>query len=356
MRQLTYAQAIHEAIDQLMEKDPRVFIIGEGVPDPKGIFGTTYGLQKKYGKERVMDMPLSENALTGVCIGAALRGLRPILTHQRIDFSLLSFDQIVNVAAKWYYMFGGQQSVPIVIRMIIGRGWGQGAQHSQSLQAVYAHIPGLSVVMPATPFDAKGMLIAAVEDANPVIFIEHRWLFNIEGNVPKRYYTLTLDESKVLKKGKDITVLATSHMVIEAIKAAKILESEGVSVEVIDGRCIKPFDRKTVITSVKKTGRLLVADTGYRSFGVAAEVIAIVAESLLEKLKAPPQRVTLPDLPTSTSFKEAEKYYPTHFTIVEKSLSMLEVTKDKIKQILNKHKPKKKIPSDVPDLSFTGPF
>src|SRR3989338_4204085 len=165
-RSITYAEAINEALRQCLDKYPEVFLVGEGVPDPKGIFGTTLGLLKKYGRERVMDMPVSENGVTGICIGAALRGMRPIITHQRVDFSIYSIDQIVNVAAKWYSMFGGIQSVPIVIRMIVGRGWGQGAQHSQSLQATYAHFPGLKVVMPVTPYDAKGMLISSLEDSN----------------------------------------------------------------------------------------------------------------------------------------------------------------------------------------------
>ena len=174
-REIKFGEAIREAIDICMRDDKSVFIIGEGVPDPRGIFGSTLGLKEKYGGDRVLDMPLSENGMTGVCIGAALKGMRPIMTHQRMDFALLSMDEIINNAAKWHYMFGGKINIPLVVRMIIGRGWGQGAQHSQNLQALFAHIPGLNVIMPTTPYDVKGLLISSVENNNPVIFIEHRW-------------------------------------------------------------------------------------------------------------------------------------------------------------------------------------
>src|SRR5579883_291096 len=187
-RELKYYQAIHEATDLCMEKDPSVYVIGLGATDPKGIFGTTSGLEAKYGSARVMDMPCAENGMTGVAIGSALVGMRPILLHQRIDFAVLAMEQIVNQAAKWHYMFGGRKSVPLVVRLLVGRGWGQGPQHSQSLQAWFAHVPGLRVVLPSTPQDAKGLLISAVEDDNPVIFIEHRWLHNIAGPVPEGLY------------------------------------------------------------------------------------------------------------------------------------------------------------------------
>ncbi len=355
-REITYAAAIHEAIDMAMARDKSVFLIGEGVPDPKGVFGTTLGLQQKYGSNRVLDMPVAENGMTGICIGAALSGMRPILVHARIDFSLLSFDQIANVAAKWYFMFGGKKSVPIVIRMIIGRGWGQGSQHSQSLQALFAHIPGLKVVMPSSSFDAKGLLIASIEDNNPVIFIEHRWLHTTVGDVPKKYYKVPLGKAKIVKKGRDITLVATSYMTVESLKAINILDKEGIEVELIDVRTLKPLDSKTIIDSVKKTGRMIVADTGVRTLGFAAEVIARVSEEGLNFLKAKPARVTLPDIPTPTSWALAENYYPTYMDIVEKILVSLGMRHEKIKQTLQKNKPSKKIPSDVPDTSFSGPF
>ena len=194
IRQLRYCKAIHEALDLCLAHDPRVYLIGLGVPDPKGVFESTSGLQKKYGPNRVMDMPASENGITGIVIGSALVGMRPVLVHQRVDFAILSFDTLVNQAAKWHYMFGGKSSVPMVVRMIVGRGWGQGSQHAQSLQSWLAHVPGLKVIMPATPHDAKGMLISAIEDNNPVVCIEHRWLFNIEGPVPQGMYRVPLGE------------------------------------------------------------------------------------------------------------------------------------------------------------------
>lgn len=355
MRQLTYAAAIHEALDLALSRDPSVFVIGEGVPDPKGVFGTTTGLQQKYGEQRVMDMPVSENGMTGICIGAAISGMRPVLVHARVDFSLYSFDQIANTAAKWWYMFGGKQSVPIVVRMIVGRGWGQGAQHSQSLQALFAHIPGLKVVMPASPADAKGLLLAAIEDPNPVIFIEHRWLHGISGSVPPGYYTEEIGTSRLVHKGKDITIVALSHMVVESLRALQILEKEGISCELIDLRSVTPYDRTAIIRSTKKTKRLLVADTAVARAGFSAEIITSVVESGVP-IVSPPVRVTLPTIPTPTSWKLAEQYYPTYVDIVEKVMGMMGKKKPAIDRVLEKNKPEKGVRSDVPDPSFTGPF
>ena len=252
MRNIKFSEAILEATDHCMEKDLSVYTIGLGVPDPKGIFGTTSGLQEKYGKDRVMDMPLSENGMTGIIIGTALNGFRPILTHQRVEFALLSMDQLVNQAANWLYMNSGQQNVPIVIRMVIGRGWGQGSQHAQSLESWFGHIPGLKVVMPANPFDAKGLLISSINDNNPVIFLEHRWLHNLVDDVPIEGYTVPIGEARVARKGKDITIVSHSYMVLEAIRCANAMEQHGIDVEVIDLRSIRPLDTKTILNSIKK--------------------------------------------------------------------------------------------------------
>ncbi|MCX7178069.1 MAG: alpha-ketoacid dehydrogenase subunit beta, partial [Proteobacteria bacterium] len=246
-RQLKFSEAIREATDQAMGRDPSVYIVGLGVPDPKGIFGTTLGLQEKYGAVRVQDMPLSENAMTGVALGSALVGMRPIITHQRMDFALVAMEQMVNQAAKWHYMFGGKANVPMVVRMIIGRGWGQGPQHSQSLQAWFAHIPGLKVVMPTTAHDAKGLLAASIEDNNPVIFIEHRWLHNIADEVPAEYYTVPLGKARVMRAGSDVTIVGTSYMALEALRAAERLDEDGISAEVVDLRTIRPWDIETVL-------------------------------------------------------------------------------------------------------------
>ncbi len=354
-REITYFAAIHEATDFCLKTDPKVFLIGLGVPDPKGIFGTTIGLQKKYGPERVMDMPVSENGLTGICIGAALRGLRPILTHQRVDFSLLSLDQIINNAAKWYYMFGGLLKVPLVIRMVIGCGWGQGAQHSQSLQALFAHIPGLKVVMPTTPYDAKGMLISAVQDNNPVIFLEHRWLHGLKDVVPEESYTVPIGQAKRLKEGHQLTLVASSYMTIESLKAAKILEQEGIQIDLIDLRTVRPFDQELIFQSVKKTGHLLVVDSGWITGGLAGEIIAQVTEHQYAALKAAPQRLALPDIPTPSSPALTKDFYPGYRQIIEKILIMLCCQPKEIQAVLKKIKDDGK-PHDVPDLSFTGPF
>lgn len=349
-RILKYAEALREAADICLGADSRVYLMGLGVPDPKGIFGTTAGLQDKYGEKRVFDIPVSENGMTGIAIGSAIIGMRPVLTHQRLDFALLTIEQIVNQAAKWHFMFGGRMRVPLVIRMIIGRGWGQGPQHSQSLQSWFAHIPGLKVVMPATPRDAKGMLIAAIEDDNPVIFLEHRWLHNIPGEVPEGHYTTPIGPPRMARTGKDVTIVAVSYMVLEALRAADELAAEGIDAEVIDLRTISPIDWAPIVESVRRTGRLVIADTASKSFGVSAEIISRVVEEAPGALKSVPARVCLPDSPTPTSPMLARYYYPRAYEIEEAIRRQL-------------GRPSKPAPEfgdadflDVPDPSFTGPF
>lgn len=354
-RQIKYSQAIREAMDQCMAQDPSIFIVGEGVPDPKGIFGSTAGLVEKYGPVRVMDMPVSENGMTGICIGAALRGFRPILTHQRVDFALLSLDQIINNAAKWHFMFGGQVNVPLVIRMIVGRGWGQGAQHSQSLQAIFAHIPGLKVIMPTTPHDAKGLLVSAIEDNNPVVCIEHRWLYDIQGHVHQDLYRIPLGKASVVRKGDMVTIAAVSHMTIESIRAAQLLEKKGITAEVIDLRSILPLDFETVSQSVKKTGHLIVADGGWLSFGVTAEIAARATEGAWKSLKKAPRRIALPEIPTPSSPSLTEDFYPGYREIAQAAWELLGKDAQEFKALL-KEEQSEASPHDVPDLSFGGPF
>ena len=352
MRQLKYFEAIREATDQAMGEDPSVFLVGLGVPDPKGIFGTTLGLQEKYGEDRVQDMPLSENAMTGVILGMAISGMRPILSHQRIDFSLVAMEQMVNQAANWHFMFGGQVNVPLVIRMIIGRGWGQGPQHSQSLQAWFAHIPGLKVVMPTTAHDAKGLMLAAIKDNNPVIILEHRWLYAISDIVPEDSYTVPIGKARVVKEGADLTIVSSSYMTLEALKAAECLNQIGVSIEVIDLRSIKPWDVECVLGSVKKTGRLLVADTGGIEFGISAEIIATITELAFSELKVSPTRIGLPNYPCPTSPALAENYYPDFEDIIRtaEKLCKFEFDYSRLDSIKNSgHR-------DVPYSDFTGPF
>ncbi|CUS35105.1 Pyruvate dehydrogenase, E1 component, beta subunit [Candidatus Nitrospira nitrosa] len=356
-RQLTFAEAIRESLDQVMEKDSRVIVIGEGVPDPKAIFNTTSGLRQKYGARRVFDMPLSENGLTGACIGAALSGIRPVMIHQRIDFALLAMDQLVNNAAKWHYMFNGKASVPMVVRMIVGRGWGQGPQHSQSLQAMFAMVPGLKVVMPTTAHDAKGMMIAAIEDDNPVLFIEHRWLHHVSDNVPDYYYRVPIGQARTLHEGSDVTVAAFSYMALEALIAAKSMSMEmGIGLDVIDMRTVRPLDVESVLTSVRKTGRLIVADTAFRTGSIAGELISQVVEQAFSFLKAPPVRIASPDFPTPTSAFMAEDYYPGPQTIADAALDLMGKTKEADGYGRMSAGLVRKGPHDAPNREFSGPF
>lgn len=349
-RQIKFVQALNEAMDVCMAKDPKVVIIGLGAPDAAAIFGSTKGLAEKYGPERVLDMPVSENAITGVALGAALNGMRPVMTHIRLEFAMLAIDQIVNQAAKWHYMFGGQAAAPLVIRMVVGRGWGQGPQHSQSLHAWFAHVPGLKVVMPATPYDAKGLLISAIEDNNPVVFIEHRWLYGIHGPVPEGLYRVPLGRPNVLRRGKNVTVVASSYMTLEAVRAADDLLEEGVEAEIIDLRTLNPFDETLILESVRKTGNLIVVDTGWRSVGFAAEVLSRVAEQCLGDLKSAPIRLTLPDLPTPTTRALSNYYYPLVHDIAAAARRVAGRPPKPAPEI----KPEAFL--DVPDPSFTGPF
>lgn len=315
MRNLTYAEAIREAHAQLLASDPHVFLIGQGLWSPWYAGTSLKDLEKEFGKDRVIDSPVSENAVTGAAIGAAIVGMRPIVFHPRMDFMLLAVDAIVNQAANWSYMFAGQANAPVVIRAAVNRGGEQAAQHSQALQAFFMHVPGLKVVMPSTPYDAKGLLIAAVYDGNPVIYIDDRWLYHIDGEVPEEMYKVPIGQAAVRREGEDLTLVATSYMAHLAETAVEMLAGRGVSAELIDLRSVKPWDRDLVVESVKKTGRLLVADGGWRTCGVAAEIAASVAEEALRYLRAPIVRVTLPDAPAPMSAPLERAYYPTPETI-----------------------------------------
>ena len=316
MREISYAKAINEALHQLIESDERVFLIGQGVTSPWYVGTTTVGLIERFGPERIIDTPVSENGVTGVAVGAALAGMRPILVHPRMDFMYYAMDQIANHAANWYYMFGGQLSVPITIWGIINRGGEQAAQHSQALQSMFTHIPGLKVVMPSTPYDAKGLLITSVEDGNPVLYIDDRWLYKLVGEVPEEIYSVPIGKGIVRRKGKDVTIAATSYLVHEAVKAAEKLNEEGTDVEIVDLLSLKPLDKSLLLESVKKTGRLVIVDGGWKTCGMAAEISAMVTESIFEYLQAPILRVSLPDTPAPASSALEKVYYPTAEDIV----------------------------------------
>ena len=350
-RTLTYAQAVNEALHQAMEMDDSVICYGLGTPDPKGVFGTTVGLQERFGEKRVFDMPTAENAMTGVAIGAALNGIRPVVTHQRLDFFLLAMDQLVNNAAKWHYMYGGKMSCPITIRLIIGRGWGQGPTHSQNLQAWFAHVPGLKVVMPTTPADAKGLLLASIFDDNAVVYLDHRWFHNAEGHVAAGGTRCEIGKATRLRQGGDVTMVAMSYMVVEALRAADHLKERGVACDVIDLRSVSPLDWEAVFESVRRTGRLLVLDTGCLTCSVSAEVVARVASDLFDDLACAPRRIALPDTPTPTSLALTRAYYPGAPDIVAAVGSMVNRDCD-VGEIRNTHSG----PHDVPGAWFRGPF
>jgi pyruvate dehydrogenase E1 component beta subunit len=351
MAQMNFANAVNEALHQAMEIDSSVICYGLGVTDPKAVFGTTANLEKRFGSRRVFDMPTSENAMTGVAIGAALNGIKTVMTHQRIDFFLLAMDQLVNGAAKWHYMFGGQNSIPITIRLIIGRGWGQGPTHSQNLQAWFAHIPGLKVVMPTTPEDAKGLLLASIFDPNPVIFLEHRWLHNAMGEVPDGDIRVPLGKARVAKVGSDLTLVAMSYMTVEALHAANYLEQNGVSCEVVDLRTIKPLDWQTVMASVTKTGRLLALDSGFTTGSVAGEIVARIAMEKFHDLKSAPARLAMPDIPEPTSPSLTAGFYVRATNVAAKVMEMMGRENDKVKFGL----PTPAL-HDVPGDWFKGPF
>jgi acetoin:2,6-dichlorophenolindophenol oxidoreductase subunit beta len=323
VRPLSYARAIREAHAQLLASDPRVLVLGQGLWSPWYAGTSMQDLDKEFGRDRVIDSPVAENATTGAGVGAALAGMRPIVFHPRMDFMLLAVDPMINQAANWSYMFAGRVSVPVVFRAVINRGGEQGAQHSQALQAMFMHVPGLKVVMPSTAHDAKGLLIAAVQDDNPVLYIDDRWLYDLEDDVPEEMYPTPIGKAAVRRRGRDVTIVATSYMAAEALKAAAVLEQHGIEPELIDLRSIKPWDRDAVFASVARTGRLIVADAGWQTAGVAAEVIAAVACEIFDALKAPAVRVCLPDAPAPVSRAIERAYYVGADELVAAAVKMI---------------------------------
>ena len=316
-RKLKFSLAINEALHQMMAGDESVFIIGQGVKSPWYVGQTATGLLNRFGPNRVIDTPVSENAMTGSAVGAALAGMRSVTVHPRMDFMFYAMDPIINEAANWYYMNGGKLSVPVVVWGIINRGGEQAAQHSQALHAVFSHIPGLKVVMPSTPYDAKGLMISAIKDDNPVIFIDDRWLHDIEDVVPEEIYEVPIGIGDVKREGKDVTLVAVSYMVQLAMEASEDLAKDGIDVEVLDLRSIKPLDKLLLLKSVKKTGRLVVADVGWKTYGMAAEIASIVFEEAFDYIKSPAVRVALPDVPAPASCTLEKVYYPTKREIID---------------------------------------
>jgi acetoin:2,6-dichlorophenolindophenol oxidoreductase subunit beta len=345
-RTLTYAQAIFEATRQEMERDDSVIVFGCNVDDGRGLYGTTLDLHRMFGRERSFDTPLSEDAMTGVAIGAALAGARPIHVHQRMDFLLLCMNQLVNLAAKYSYMFAGAVSVPMVVRAIIGRSWGQGAQHSQALHSYFMHVPGIRVAAPATPHDAKGCLITAIRDNNPVIFMEHRMLYGLSGIVPEQSYEVPFGQARTLTRGDDVTIVGISHMVVECVRAKHLLEEVEIAAEVIDPITLTPIDIDTIAASVERTGRLLIVDNGWTTCGAASEIMAAVMERLQDKREFHVKRIGYAPTPCPTTKPLENLFYPNARTIALAAYELM-----KRPQPWQPHAPEA---SEI--VEFKGPF
>ena len=315
-RTITYSEAVNEALRQAMGLDHNVFVFGLGVDTPPGVFKTTIGLKDEFSGKRVFDTPASESSMTGVALGAGLAGMRPVLVHQRLDFMLYSMDQLVNWAALWRYKSGGRSSMPFTIRAVVGKGWGQGPQHSKSLQSWFAHVPGIRVAMPSTPFDAKGLLMNSIFGEDPTIIVEGRELFNMWQVVPEEPYKVPFGKALQRRKGTDVTLVSLGSMVPLALQAADKLEEHGINTEVLDMRTVAPLDEAAILESVAKTGRLVIADPAWKSFGVSAEISARVSESAFKDLKAPIARVAYPNVHSPTSVALEALFYPDENVIV----------------------------------------
>jgi len=308
-RILSYPEAILEATEQEMQRDSSVIVLGQGVDDPKAIIGTTKGLVEKFGAQRVFDTPLSEDAMTGVAVGLALGGLRPIHTHIRMDFVLLAMNQIVNMASKMRYMFGGSYCVPLVIRSMIGKSWGQGPQHSQSIYPLFMNIPGLKMFAPSTSYDAKGCLIQAIRDNNPVLFLEHRLLYYQKGHVPKESYTVAFGKARILAEGGDITLVGISQMAVECLRARKYLKEVGIDAEVIDPVSLNPLDMNTIEVSVRKTKKLIIVDNAWIRCGAGSEIIVELTKRI-EPFDIKVERMGFAHVPCPTTPSLEQHFYP----------------------------------------------
>ena len=319
-RIISYCNAINEAIASEMMRDKKVFVYG--VEDK--MFGSLDNLKNKFGSNRFFSTPISEEALTGFGFGAAISGLKPIYNHIRVDFMILGMNQLINMISSYCYGNNGKVGVPIVIRAVIGRGWGQGYQHSKSLQSIFAHIPGLKVIMPTTPYDAKGMMINAIRDKNPVISLEHRWLYWQEDHVPRKSYVVPFGKASTLKKGKDISIICSSWMNVEASLAADFLKTFGIDLEIIDIRSVSPLDKSSILKSVEKTKRCIIADYDWTFCGISAEISDIILK-LYKKLKCKIERIGFEESPCPTTRVLENKFYPSAITIINKVVKMLGV-------------------------------
>lgn len=348
----TYRSALFDAMNAALADHDHAVVIGQGVTDHKGIFGTTTGLAERYGSHRVIETPLAEESIAGVCVGAALNGLYPINTHIRADFSLLAFNQLINLAAKYRYMFGGLFEVPMLVRLVIGRSWGQGAQHSQSLQSLFAHIPGLMVIMPSTPETVASSYRWALEQhRGPVVSLEHRLMYDLAFTKGGwgRHLSKTPFSSRTVRTGADVTIVATSIMVLEAMRAAEHLSGHGIDCEVIDLHCVSHPDKEMILDSVARTGRLLVADTSWPAYGVAAEMCRLVAETDPRLLSAPVVTLGMQPAPCPTAKSLEDLYYPDLAQLTEAIVRLVRGKSDDIPL------PDHRSMTDV-YKSFKGPF
>lgn len=346
-RTLTYVEAVREATDLEMQRDPAVIEFGLDVDDPKAIQGTTRGLLEKYGPQRIFGTPLSEDAMTGAAIGMALAGLRPIHVHIRMDFLMLAMNQLVNIAAKSHYMYGGQVHLPLVVRSMIGKSWGQGAQHSQGLHSYFMHVPGLKVVAPTTPYDAKGCLIAAIRDNNPVMFVEHRILHFQKGPVPQDDYVVKPGRARITVAGDHVTLVGISYMQVECLRAQRYLEEVGVRAEVIDPIWLSPLDVDTIAASVRKTGNLCVVDNGWLACGAGAEILAAVTERLQGEREIRVVRIGFAPVTCPTTPVLEQHFYPNAISIATRAYDLI------------KGSPQRWCPaerSDLKAIEFKGPF
>ncbi|HLW60166.1 MAG TPA: alpha-ketoacid dehydrogenase subunit beta [bacterium] len=301
MREVTFGQAIREALAEEMRRDPRVFIVGEDVAEAGTVFKVLSGLVDEFGRERVIDSPISEAGITGIGVGAAMTGMRPVIDIMFGDFLTLAMDQIANQAAKVHYMSGGKLRAPLVVRTTMGATRRSAAQHSQSLYAWVAHVPGLKVALPSTPADAKGLLKTAIRDDNPVVFFEDKMMYSLRGPVPDGDHTVPFGVADIKRPGTDVTIVATSSMVHTALQAARLLEEDGISAEIVDPRTLLPLDGETIIASVRKTGRAIVVDEGYQQYGVTAEIASLIADGAFDYLDAPVKRLGAMNVPVPFS-------------------------------------------------------
>jgi acetoin:2,6-dichlorophenolindophenol oxidoreductase subunit beta len=314
---ISYSDTINKTLDYLLTTDDKVLLIGQGVKSPWYVGSTCNGLADKFGEERIIDTPISENGMTGAAVGSSIVGMKPIIVHPRMDFMLYAFDPIINQAANWSYMSGGKSHASVVIWAIINRGGEQAAQHSQALYSIFAHIPGLKVITPSTPYDVKGLLISAVMDPDPVVFVDDRWLYNQTGEVPEEEYTIPIGKGVIRREGKDVSLISFSHTMNIAASAAATLAKEGIDVELVDLRSIKPYDKELLESTIKKTGRAVIVDGSWKTGSFSAEISAFLSEHAFSDLKSPIIRICLPDAPAPASSALEKNYYISSDRIVD---------------------------------------